>query len=158
MKSWSGNGELLASSSDDRLVNIHSVYPDFALNTRIDTGHTDNIFSVKFMPHSSGRTIVTAAGDAQVRIFDIEYTSTSLNSAANKLNRPRTPEGMARLEEHYYYRTRSALPDIVSLKLYSCAENQRKVYKYHPWRVKRIVPEANPYTFLTCSNDGTVRQ
>ncbi|KAG0636518.1 WD40-repeat-containing domain protein [Tuber brumale] len=113
------------TAGSGRLVNIHTVYPDLALNTRIDTGHIGYIFSVKLMPHSSDRTILTAAGDAQVRIFDIEV---------------------------------AARPDIVPLKRYSYAENQHRVYKCHTSPVKRIITEDNPYTFLTCSEDRTVRQ
>ena len=159
MNSWSRNGELLASGGSDRLVNIHTVYPDFALNTRIDTGHTEYIFSVKFMPHSSDRTILTAAGDAQVRIFDVEYTSTSLNSAANKSNRVLTPTSTSSVGQDFSFGGKiAARRDIVPLKWYSYAENQHRVYNGHTSRVKRIVTEENPYTFLTCSEDGTVRQ
>jgi len=159
VKSWSRNGELLASGSDDTQVNIHTVYPDFALNTRIDTGHTENIFSVKFMPHSSDRTILSAAGDAQVRIFDVEYASASLNSAANKSNRPLSPASAPAVGQHFFFGRRIvAGSDIVPLKQYSYVGDQHKVYGCHTSRVKRIVTEANPYTFLTCSEDGTVRQ
>ncbi|KAL9126319.1 MAG: hypothetical protein Q9217_004603, partial [Psora testacea] len=76
--SWSSSGRLLASGSDDQHLNIHSYQPDsstspFSLTTTVATGHIANIFSVKFMPHSDDRTLVTAAGDAEVRVFDIEY-------------------------------------------------------------------------------------
>jgi nuclear receptor interaction protein len=75
------------------------------------------------MPHSNDRTIVTCAGDHQVRIFDIERTSRS--------SRPGV--------------TNSGTPD-------------RKVFKSHKSSVKRIVTEASPFYFLTCSEDGEVRQ
>ncbi|CUS09631.1 unnamed protein product [Tuber aestivum] len=156
---WSRSGELLASGSDDTQVNIHTVYPDFALNTRIDTGHTENIFSVKFMPYSSDRTILSAAGDSQVRIFDIEYAPTSSNSAANKSNRPLPPTSAPAVGQHFFFGRRVvAGSDIAPLKRYSYAEDRHKVYRNHTSRVKRIVTETNPYTFLTCSEDGTVRQ
>jgi len=159
VRSWSRNGELLASGSDDTQVNIHTVYPDFALNTRIDTGHTENIFSVKFMPHSSDRTILSAAGDAQVRIFDVEYASPSLNSATNKSNRPLPPASAPAIGQNFFFGRRIVTGcDIAPLKRYSYAGDQHKVYGCHTSRVKRIVTEANPYTFLTCSEDGTVRQ
>src|SRR5207248_9552951 len=66
----------------DLHLNIHQYQPEestapFALTTTVSTGHTANIFSVKFMPHSSDRTVVTAAGDAEVRVFDIEYSGRS---------------------------------------------------------------------------------
>ncbi|KAI7264165.1 WD40 repeat-like protein [Hortaea werneckii] len=76
--SWSKSGNLLASGSDDQHLNIHSYQPhdtteQFKLSTTVATGHTQNIFSVKFMPHHSDRTVITAAGDGEVRIFDLEY-------------------------------------------------------------------------------------
>ncbi|KAK9470047.1 WD40-repeat-containing domain protein [Dipodascopsis tothii] len=69
---WSDDGTLLASGSDDTHVNVYgtdaAAYP---LRARFATGHTANIFSVKFMPHSANGTVVTAAGDSQVRVFDL---------------------------------------------------------------------------------------
>ena len=84
--SWSTSGKLLASGSDDQHLNIHSYQPEssvspFALTTTVATGHTANIFSVKFMPHSSDHTLITAAGDAEVRVFDIEYSGKSSESS-----------------------------------------------------------------------------
>lgn len=53
-------------------VNIYSTdKPSYQLQTRFMTGHTRNIFSVKFMPHSNNSVIVTAAGDSEVRVFDL---------------------------------------------------------------------------------------
>ncbi|KAL9612946.1 MAG: hypothetical protein Q9167_002475 [Letrouitia subvulpina] len=90
--SWSSSGRLLASGSDDQHLNIHAYQPEsstaqFVLTTTVSTGHSANIFSVKFMPHSDDRTVVTCAGDAEVRVFDIEHSghstipSASLNSS-----------------------------------------------------------------------------
>ena len=114
--SWSRSGTLLASGSDDTRVNLHS-YParssnaQFELSTIIDTGHVQNVFSVKFMPNTNDTTLVTAAGDAQVRVFDLQHSP------------PPT-----------------------------------KVFRSHSDRVKRIVTESSPFYFLTCSEDGEVRQ
>ncbi|KAG0638300.1 hypothetical protein HOY80DRAFT_1023238 [Tuber brumale] len=112
------------------------------------------------MPHSSDRTIHKAAGDAQVRILDIEYTSASLNSTANKSNWPVLPPGStsSSKKDSFFGGRVAARCDIVPLKRYSYAENQHRVDKCHTSPVKRIIPEDNPYTFLTCSKDGTVRQ
>lgn len=127
--SWSKSGRLLASGSDDRVINIHSYLPEYSNNqfdlaTQIDTGHTRNIFSVKFMPHSNDRTIVSAAGDSQIRVFDIE--------------RANVFEG-----------TRARL-----------SQNQAncKVFRSHSAAAKRIVTEASPFYFLSCAEDGDVRQ
>lgn len=47
---------------------------------------------------------------------------------------------------------------VIPQKLYSHYSNPHKVYKSHTDRVKRIVTESSPHLFLTCSEDGTVRQ
>jgi len=127
--SWSRSGKLLASGSDDRQINLYSYQPEytseqFHLATTIDTGHRRNIFSVKFMPHSDDRKIVSCAGDAEVRIFDIERA---------------TPVAGAR-------------------QVLSTSSTNVKVFRSHSASVKRIVTEASPFYFLTCSEDGTVRQ
>src|SRR6266516_7831680 len=73
---------MLASGSDDQYLLLHAYQPEhsttpFLLRTSISTGHSANIFSVKFMPDSGNRTLVTCAGDAEVRIFDIEHSGRS---------------------------------------------------------------------------------
>ncbi|RPB04937.1 WD40 repeat-like protein [Choiromyces venosus 120613-1] len=160
---WSRTGHLLASGSDDTQVNIHALYPDYTLNTRIDTGHTENIFSVKFMPGSSDRTILSAAGDGQVRIFDIEYAPRN-STAGSKSNRPVPSPSAPAIGQHFFFGRRMVVTGdgggggVTPLKEYSYSEHAHKVYRSHTARVKRIVTEDNPYTFLTCAEDGTVRQ
>jgi nuclear receptor interaction protein len=127
---WSRSGRLLASGSDDKVVNIYTYQPEFATNqftlaTSVETGHRHNIFSVKFMPHSNDRILVTAAGDSEVRIFDIERATHSTSGARVHLS-PTSTNG--------------------------------KVFRSHEASVKRIVTEASPFYFMTCSEDGTVRQ
>ncbi|KAL8899876.1 MAG: hypothetical protein Q9207_005975 [Kuettlingeria erythrocarpa] len=138
--SWSTSGRLLASGSDDQHLNIHAYQPDsstaqFQLSTTVSTGHSANIFSVKFMPHSNDRTIVTAAGDAEVRVFDIERSGRStIPSGAPGFN---TYKGVQYL---------------------SYGDTNARIYRSHADRVKRIVTESSPFLFLTCSEDGEVRQ
>ncbi|GAO48236.1 hypothetical protein G7K_2416-t1 [Saitoella complicata NRRL Y-17804] len=115
---WSSDGELLASGSDDTRIVIWDATNNFAQKKVIQTGHTQNIFSVKFMPHTGNRTLVSCAGDSEVRVFDIDYDG------------PRS------------YDQSSA----------------SQVFRCHQDRAKRIVCENSPYTFLTCSEDGDVRQ
>lgn len=86
--SWSTSGALLASGSDDTYLNIWAYNPSdlarpFTLNTSVSTGHHANIFSVKFMPHSGDRTVVTCAGDSEVRVFDLEYSASVDAESAN---------------------------------------------------------------------------
>ncbi|GME45797.1 Wd and tetratricopeptide repeat protein [Neofusicoccum parvum] len=142
---WSKSGQLLASGSDDQHVNIHTYLPQsssnqFDFSTTISTGHRANIFSVKFMPYTNDHTIVTAAGDAEVRIFDIEYAG----SSAAPANTPGRSNGLNTVYDGVRY---------VSDNSSNC-----KVFRSHSDRVKRIVTESSPWLFLTCSEDGEVRQ
>ncbi|KAJ4374266.1 hypothetical protein N0V83_003007 [Neocucurbitaria cava] len=142
--SWSTSGRLLASGSDDHRINIHSYHPEsstsqFDLTTSIVTGHRSNIFSVKFMPYSNDRTIVSATDD--VRIFDIEHSGHSALSSGSRRQTGRRSTRMA--------------PDGVTL---TEGDTNAKTFRCHSDTVKRIVTEDNPFYFLTCSNDGDVRQ
>ena len=148
--SWSKSGRLLASGSDDTYLNIWSHNPDsqarpFSLATSVSTGHTQNIFSVKFMPHSNDRTVVTAAGDAQVRIFDIEQESGSGNVSADSGFSDST-------------RSRRFNTFFPNARFLNEGNTNARVYRSHADRVKRIVTESSPHLFLTCSEDGEVRQ
>ncbi|KAF9884439.1 hypothetical protein FE257_001770 [Aspergillus nanangensis] len=148
--SWSQSGRLLASGSDDLHLNIYSYQPEsstapFSLNTSVLTGHRSNIFSVKFMPHSNDRTLVTCAGDNQVRVFDIEYSSRNNNVESSS-------GLMASARSHRFN-------NFFTNTRYLSEENTNaRVYRSHADRVKRIVTESSPYLFLTCSEDGEVRQ
>ncbi|KAJ6260925.1 hypothetical protein Dda_3586 [Drechslerella dactyloides] len=136
--SWSQSGNLLASGSDDTYVNIHqrsSSESTFSFTHSISTGHTQNIFSVKFMPHSGDRTLVSCAGDGEVRVFDVNYSAASIDTASSSFA--------------HSVRQTSRL---------SHGETNTRVYRAHRDRVKRIVTENSPYQFLTCSEDGDVRQ
>ncbi|KAJ9212426.1 hypothetical protein DTO166G4_5918 [Paecilomyces variotii] len=148
--SWSRSGRLLASGSDDQHLNIYSYQPDsstapFALNTTVATGHSANIFSVKFMPHSNDQTLVTCAGDAQVRVFDIEYSSGNGNGAASSAF-----EASARSRRFNNFFT--------GARYLTAGNTNARVYRSHADRVKRVVTESSPYLFMTCSEDGEVRQ
>ncbi|KAJ5989815.1 hypothetical protein N7522_010022 [Penicillium canescens] len=148
--SWSRSGQLLASGSDDQHLNIYSYQPEssnapFALNTTVFTGHKANIFSVKFMPQSNDGTVITCAGDSQVRVFDIEYSSGSRNTAATSAF-----EASARSRRFSEF--------FSGARYLSDGNTNARVYRSHADRVKRIVTESSPYLFLTCSEDGEVRQ
>ncbi|KAJ5787937.1 hypothetical protein N7457_002927 [Penicillium paradoxum] len=148
--SWSKSGRLLASGSDDHYLNIYSYQPEssnapFALNTTVLTGHKANIFSVKFMPHSNDRTLITCAGDSQVRVFDIEYSSGNRTDAATSAFAASTRN--RRFNEFFN-----------GARYLSDGNTNARVYRSHGDRVKRIVTESSPFLFLTCSEDGEVRQ
>ena len=141
--SWSASGRLLASGSDDTYLNIHTYQPEdstlpFKLKITVSTGHNANIFSTKFMPHSNDTTLVTCAGDGEVRVFDIERTgSTSSESSVRG----------QRFDNRYQ-----------GVKYYSQNNTNGRVYRSHGDRVKRVITESSPHLFLTCSEDGEVRQ
>ncbi|KAL3454753.1 hypothetical protein BJX65DRAFT_7711 [Aspergillus insuetus] len=148
--SWSRSGRLLASGSDDFHLNIYSYQPEsstapFALSTSVFTGHTGNIFSVAFMPHSNDRTLVTAAGDSQVRVFDIEHSSRNTSQSV-----PLAFSSQARSQSlnQFFGNARSL----------GVGNTNARIYRSHADRVKRIVTESSPHLFLTCSEDGEVRQ
>lgn len=90
------------------------------------------------MPHSNDRTCITAAGDAEIRIFDIEYagrtTEVNVGTAASDTN---ARNGVR------------CLSDI---------DTNCRVYRSHSDRVKKLVVEDSPHLFLSCSEDGEVRQ
>jgi nuclear receptor interaction protein len=47
------------------------------LSTAIQTGHGANIFSAKFLPNAGTPTVVTVAGDHEIRLLEIERLSAS---------------------------------------------------------------------------------
>ncbi|KAL8786892.1 MAG: hypothetical protein Q9213_002523 [Squamulea squamosa] len=136
--SWSSSGRLLASGSDDQHLNIHSYQPEsstaqFALSTTVSTGHSANIFSVKFMPHSGDQTIVTCAGDCEVRVFDIE------NSGRTTIPTGRASSTTSSARLHNMYK---------GVQYLSHGDTNTRVYQSHTDRVKRIVTESSPFLFL----------
>lgn len=145
--SWSSSGRLLASGSDDTYLNIWEYNPTelakpFTLNTSVSTGHRANIFSVKFMPHSNDRTVVTCAGDSEVRVFDLEC------SGGNQATSGVSENTRSRRLDNFF----------TGCKWYNEANTNAKAYRSHADRAKRIVTESSPFLFLSCSEDGEVRQ
>jgi len=67
---WSEQGDLLLSGSDDTHV---IAWDPFSHTQRhnMKTAHTDNIFAVQFIPHTSSRHIATGAGDNEVFVYDL---------------------------------------------------------------------------------------
>ncbi|KAK9244964.1 WD40-repeat-containing domain protein [Lipomyces tetrasporus] len=69
---WSSDGQFLASGSDDTHINIYNTdAPSYPLKLRFPTGHSNNIFSIKFMPQTNNSVVISAAGDSEIRVFDI---------------------------------------------------------------------------------------
>ncbi|KAJ6735670.1 WD REPEAT DOMAIN-CONTAINING FAMILY [Salix viminalis] len=71
---WNSKGSLLISGSDDTRMNIWN-YAGRKLLHSIDTGHSANIFCTKFVPETSDEHVVSGAGDAEVRLFNLSRLS-----------------------------------------------------------------------------------
>ena len=151
--SWSKSGRYLASGSDDTNLVIHKYQPEettkpFTLATCLSTGHRTNIFSVKFMPHSNDNVLISCAGDHEVRVFDLEYSGkVRETSNASSMAGARSQAGRRIGAELYQ-----------NVNYLSDGNTNARVYRSHSDRVKRIVTESSPHLFLTCSEDGEVRQ
>jgi nuclear receptor interaction protein len=91
------------------------------------------------MPYTADRTIISATDD--VRIFDIEHSGHSALRTSRRSDTNGRRMAMAR--------------DGVTL---TEGDTNAKVFKSHTDIVKRIVTEDSPFYFLTCSQDGDVRQ
>ena len=92
------------------------------------------------MPHSNDSTLVTCAGDAEVRVFDIEHSGRSAGSSI-----PTTTGRGQRFQNIYK-----------GVRYLSDGNTNARIYRSHADRVKRIVTESSPNLFLTCSEDGEV--
>ena len=94
------------------------------------------------MPHSNDRTVVSCAGDSEVRVFDLEYggaTDPCKGFASNTRSR--------RFNDFFG-----------NARWLNESNTNARVYRSHADRAKRVVTESSPHLFLTCSEDGEVRQ
>lgn len=64
---WNSEGSMLLSGSDDTRVNLWD-YSNRKLVHSIDSGHSANIFCVKFVPETCDDVVVSGAGDFEVRV------------------------------------------------------------------------------------------
>lgn len=134
--SWSERGDRLISGSDDTDLSIFNTYDDYSLAVKISTGHRANIFSAKFLPQSNSSTIISAAGDSEVRVFDITYS------------------GGTEATMRY-----PATETTATYRAFTPANSVRHIFRCHTARAKRIVTfPSDPSVFMSCSEDATVRR
>ena len=62
---WNDTGQWLLSGSDDHRLIVTEPYTG-KIRTDLMTSHRANIFSAKFLPGTSGRKIVSCAGDGTI--------------------------------------------------------------------------------------------
>ncbi|RZC56011.1 hypothetical protein C5167_014865 [Papaver somniferum] len=72
---WYSSRSLLVSGSDDALINIWS-YSSWKLLHSIESGHSANIFCAEFVPETCDELVVSRAGDAEVRQFNLSLLTT----------------------------------------------------------------------------------
>lgn len=94
------------------------------------------------MPHTNDRTIVSCAGDSEVRVFDLEY-----GGVANASNDFSSSTRSRRFNDFFG-----------NARWLNETNTNARVYRSHGDRAKRVVTESSPHLFLTCSEDGEVRQ
>ncbi|XP_058802060.1 WD and tetratricopeptide repeats protein 1-like [Phymastichus coffea] len=70
---WNESGSMLASASDDMRVILWDPF-SYKVKYNIQTGHSGNIFTVKFLPNSNDSILVTGAGDYKIRVHDISIS------------------------------------------------------------------------------------
>uniref|UniRef100_A0A8D2J3B8 WD and tetratricopeptide repeats 1 n=1 Tax=Varanus komodoensis TaxID=61221 RepID=A0A8D2J3B8_VARKO len=72
---WNEKGTLLASGSDDQNAIVWDPLHHKKLLS-MQTGHSANIFSVKFLPHTEDRILITGAADSKVHVHDLTVKET----------------------------------------------------------------------------------
>ncbi|KAF9091610.1 DDB1- and CUL4-associated factor 6 [Mortierella sp. GBA35] len=75
---WDETGEFLLSGSDDRRLNIYRPLDVQPLIHSIPSGHTQNIFSAKFLTGSSAQTLISCSADGITRLTSVpRFVATS---------------------------------------------------------------------------------
>ncbi|PWN35162.1 WD40 repeat-like protein [Meira miltonrushii] len=148
---WSQSGDCLASGSDDTRVILWRMgssdtspfandfdapesapHLNMAQAEVIETGHRANIFSVKWAPNSSDKRLFTCAGDSEMRVFDLTRASSFTNERL-----------LSGKEYRLWHDGQGACTHVL---------------RCHTSRAKRISTENSPDVFLSCAEDGEVRQ
>lgn len=175
--SWSDDGSILLSGSDDQRICIWSSSPSspssradsssyspyvgrypgaqsatsphpMHLVETIATGHRANIFSARFLPNASTPTVVSCAGDREIRVIEVERLE-RVDRASHRSLDPGESD-----DWRYYSPMERSSKSRTELN----GQSGVRVLRCHKDRTKRIATENSPFLFLSVSEDGTVRQ
>ncbi|WOH04329.1 hypothetical protein DCAR_0623738 [Daucus carota subsp. sativus] len=160
--SFSSDGDILVSGSDDRRVILWD-WQSGCAKLAFHSGHNNNVFQAKFMPFSDDRSIVTCAADGQVRsakILERGHVETKLLSRhrgrAHKLAiEPGSPHifytcGEDGLVQHFDLRTGAAT------ELFTCQSTQDGLMPVVRLNAIAIDPR-NPNLFAVAGSDEYTR-
>lgn len=78
--SWSHDGKLLLSGSDDTNIKVWT-WPHFSNHLTINSGHRGNIFSAMFLPLNGYSYVVSGSADGETRlhtVYDTQVTSETI--------------------------------------------------------------------------------
>ncbi|CAL1298755.1 unnamed protein product [Larinioides sclopetarius] len=79
---WNEKGDLLASGSDDLHIILWDPFMHKKLHS-IPSGHHGNLFSVKFLPNTNDRNIVSGAADFRIRVHDVNSKETTMSCSCH---------------------------------------------------------------------------
>ncbi|XP_035215285.1 WD and tetratricopeptide repeats protein 1-like, partial [Stegodyphus dumicola] len=79
---WNEKGDLLASGSDDLHINLWDPFMHRKLQS-IQSGHLGNIFSVKFLPNTNDRNVVSGAADFRIRVHDVATKENTMSCSCH---------------------------------------------------------------------------
>lgn len=126
---WNDNGSKILSGSDDQHLIVTDPYTSTILSD-VHSGHRENIFSAKFLPHTNDRRVVSCSGDGVIFHTDFDRPShTHSNDGCFTCHGASTA---------YEVRVFSQTPNL----FLSCSGR-------HCWHVSRLL--------MNCLDDCTVR-
>jgi nuclear receptor interaction protein len=129
---WNESGSLLLSGSDDHRLIVTEPHTK-RVRADILTKHRANIFSAKFLPASCDNRVVSCAGDGSIL-----YTGYSRRACSGLLN--------------------VSLPFLFSADVEHSSDTSDCFFNCHSGTTYEVLQvPADPHTFLTCGEDGTVR-
>ncbi|XP_050887221.1 uncharacterized protein LOC127092404 isoform X2 [Lathyrus oleraceus] len=161
---FNADGDVLVSGSDDRRIILWD-WETGRTKLSFHSGHSNNVFQAKFMPHSDDRTIVTCAADGQVRqaqILEQGHVETKLlakhQGRAHKLAiEPGSPHifytcGEDGLVQHFDLRTR------IATELFTCKPLKDR-WSYVPVILLNTIAidPRNPNLFAVAGSDAYTR-